>query len=350
MRRSQSQGSEARKPWYQQARVVIVGAGALAAAVLSVVTLVRVLLPADEADVGVITSAEVVRVQTLGDFAASIPGLELPLTPSEAAGLDLLDRTQLVADSRLLPTANPLERRPAATPTVTPRTTPAPTATPSPPAQRVPEPSPTAERTATSDPIAPPTPGETPEGFEDQDLLRLARVWPPPDEFLVELAGDPDLAELIDEPSDLRTVSMHAVMDVRVDPTSGGSTDTLVSAEQVAKALVAALSEVESQARADGGVDPLGWVVAVNVDVQGLAGVPLLLTWSLDSVDTEVPMCWAADTIAYRLTATTPHDTGSVEVWVPDLASPSAYNVNLKLLNEPSGSVLARHAVPLPGE
>ena len=99
----------------------------------------------------------------------------------------------------------------------------------------------------------------------------------------------------------------------------------------MAKRLAEALSKVEARDTA-GKKDPLGWVVAVNLDVTGLKGVPLVLTWSLDGLD--VPVSWAADNVAYRLTSTTAHDTGSVEIWVPNLKIAGDYNVNLKLARE----------------
>jgi hypothetical protein len=110
-------------------------------------------------------------------------------------------------------------------------------------------------------------------------------------------------------------------------------------ADEMAMRLADALREVESEAK-DGKKDPLGWVVAVNLEVDGLEDVPLLLTWSLDGLD--VPVSWAADSVAYRVTATTAHDAGSVEVWVPDLEKPGTYNVNLKLALESDGTILTR--------
>jgi hypothetical protein len=109
--------------------------------------------------------------------------------------------------------------------------------------------------------------------------------------------------------------------------------------EEVSKRLAEALRKVDTR-ETGGKKDPRGWVVAVNVEVSGLKHVPLLLTWSLDGLD--VPVRWAADNVAYRLTPTTNHDTGSVEVWVPDLRKPGKYNVNLTLALQSNGTVLTR--------
>jgi hypothetical protein len=118
-----------------------------------------------------------------------------------------------------------------------------------------------------------------------------------------------------------------------------GADGNLLPADQVAMRLAEALWEVESEGK-DGKKDPLGWVVAVNLEVVGLEDVPLLLTWGLDGLD--VPVSWAADSVAYRVTATTAHDAGSVEVWVPDLEKAGTYNVNLKLALESDGTILTR--------
>ena len=80
--------------------------------------------------------------------------------------------------------------------------------------------------------------------------------------------------------------------------------------------------------------------MAVNLTLEGLAGVPLLLTWSLDGVD--VPEGWAADNVAYRVVATTPRDSGSAEVRVPNLKAEGVYRVNVKLAFESDGTPIAR--------
>jgi hypothetical protein len=130
-----------------------------------------------------------------------------------------------------------------------------------------------------------------------------------------------------------------------IDPNDGP-----LPVDEVAIRLAQALEAVESVPTAPGDSrrDPIGWVIAVNFSVDGLKNVPLLLTWSLDGVD--VPASWAVDNVAYRVTATTAHDGGSVEVWVPDLSSSGAYNVNIKLAREADGTVMgAGKPLRLPG-
>jgi hypothetical protein len=133
------------------------------------------------------------------------------------------------------------------------------------------------------------------------------------------------------------TATVYALNQDTGDPNNPGG-DPLPP-EEVAKRLAEALEKVDTK-NTGGKKDPRGWVVAVNVEVSGLRHIPLLLTWSLDGFD--VPVRWAADNVAYRLTASTEHDTGSVEVWVPDLKKPGKYNVNLTLALASDGTILTR--------
>ena len=114
---------------------------------------------------------------------------------------------------------------------------------------------------------------------------------------------------------------------------------------EVAVELAAALEQVEA-APSPEGEDPLGWTIAVRVDLEGLASVPLLLTWSLDGMD--VPLTWQAENLAYRVVGATPHDAGVAEIWVPDLKRPGSYNVNIKLSYESSGLVADWRPLALP--
>jgi hypothetical protein len=114
---------------------------------------------------------------------------------------------------------------------------------------------------------------------------------------------------------------------------------------QVAEELARALEDVEATTGPEG-EDPHGWTVAVRVDLEGLAQIPLLLTWSLDGLD--VPETWQAENLAYRVVGATPHDAGVAEIWVPDLKRPGAYNVNIKLSYESNGIVADLQPLALP--
>jgi hypothetical protein len=290
-------------PWYLRGRSVIVGMGALAAAVLAVVGLWDRLFPPDVEDVATITSVGVTRQMSLSEFTESFPGTDVSLNPAPAAAMALgvVGLTQI---GQALPTGN-------ATPTDT--GTPPDTATP--------------RDTATPTDSATPTDTTTP-------TVRT-KSWPPTESYMNSVVDQPVLDDwlLPDDPGEvayLMPPEPHDPNDPEGDP---------LPADEVAKRLAEALREVESEGK-DGKKDPLGWVVAVNLEVGGLEDVPLLLTWSLDGLD--VPVSWAADSVAYRVTATTAHDAGSVDVWVPDLEKPGTYNVNLKLAQESDGTILTQ--------
>jgi hypothetical protein len=137
------------------------------------------------------------------------------------------------------------------------------------------------------------------------------------------------------------------------DPNESTDTDPTdndvrqLTAAEVAVWFAEALREVELVDK-DGKKDALGWVVNVNLDVRGLQQVALLLTWSLDGLD--VPVSWSAAQVAYRLIPTTAHDSGSISVWVPVLATPGVYNVNVALAYESDGNALdtSQAAIPNP--
>lgn len=129
---------------------------------------------------------------------------------------------------------------------------------------------------------------------------------------------------------------------IAVEP-SGADGEELAPEEAVAR-VAAALDAVSTTTDDTGAFDPVGWTVAVNLTLEGLADVPLLLSWSLDGVD--VPEEWAAEKVTYRVVAGTPRDVGSAEIWVPQLKTTGEYNVNVKLKLASDGSTIA-HGPPL---
>ncbi|WP_459384559.1 hypothetical protein [Arthrobacter humicola] len=119
----------------------------------------------------------------------------------------------------------------------------------------------------------------------------------------------------------------------------------LLPPAEVAAKLERALEEVDADYGTTG-KDPLGWTVAVRLSIEGLAYVPLQLTWSLDGVD--VSETWQADNLAYRIIAKTPHDTGIAEIWVPNLHRAGSYNVNVRLTYEADGTTADLERLGLP--
>lgn len=121
-----------------------------------------------------------------------------------------------------------------------------------------------------------------------------------------------------------------------------------LSSADIAERLAESLRGVEVSTQG-GKHEYQGFVVGVNVKVEGLTNVPLLLRWSLSGFD--VPSPWdAADKIAYRLNAEESVSTGHLKVWVPDLKMRSAYNVVIEVERESDGVALTSTVTPLPGE
>ncbi len=250
------------------------------------------------------TMAEVTKRVKLSDFTASASNPDAPMRPapsSAALGLPSTDGRR--SDSALLLQA-PVEQPPAVLATVVP-TKPAPTTATS---------SPTTKPSTTSTTAAP--------------SARL--TWPPTEAFSKSVTSQPALDPYTLPPEMLARM---------LPPTYLGADGTPPPADDVAKRLSQALAKVESTPSGKK-KEPLGWAVAVNVDVEGFDGQPLLLKWSLDGLD--VPGSWTTDTVAFRLTPRTPHDVGSFEVWVPNLKGQVAYNVNLMLESEVDRIALTR--------
>jgi FHA domain len=315
-----TQIDKADRPWYVRGRLIIVGMGAVAGAGLAMLGLWDRLFPTDVEDVATVTSAEVTRYISLSAFAESASGADVSLTPAPAA---------MAADLVLHAQALPL---PAAA-TVTPLDTGNPQNTGTPTDTSTPNDTDTPNGTAT------PTHTATPNDTETIDA-RLTELgnWQLPDNYLNSVVEQ----LLLDDDYQVPPKVLYALVPQVIDPNDPDG-DPL-PAEEVAERLAEDLRRVESQDK-NGKKDPLGWVVAVNLDVSGLKEVPLLLTWSLDGLD--VPENWAVDNVAYRLTPTTDHDTGSVNVWVPDLQKTGQYNVNLKLARE-SDAIVISQSKPVP--
>ena len=195
---------------------------------------------------------------------------------------------------------------------------------------------------ATDSPNPPTTPPPTTAPASPEVTIPPAAVdlklWTPPDAYLQTMLSDPRIEDFDFTETEL-TVSFLTI----IEP-SGAEGEELPPEEAVTR-VAAALVDVESTTDDEGTLDPVGWTVAVNLTLEGLAGVPLLLTWSLDGVN--VPEEWAAEKITYRVVAGTPHDAGSAEIWVPQLKTAGEYHVNVKLKLASDGATTIAHGPPL---
>jgi hypothetical protein len=314
-------------PWYKRGKALLISAGAIAGAGLAVLGLWDRIFPADPGDVARIESVNMVGQTSFKEFAHERFGVEFPLEPAsdgEAArrGSVVL---QVSTPQPVLPLDDPATPPDSEKP-VTPLD---PTAPPDVPATSPP---------VAPDPSTPPTdPGATtpPSSTDDSDpppVPNESFTWLPPETYLEVLSAEPELVEWNLDPTEV-----HYSYLLIIEPTDEQGEE--LPAEEAADRVAAALSSVESTTDEAGDLDPAGWSVAVNLSLEGLEGVPLLLTWSLDGVD--VPEEWAAEKITYRVVASTPRDVGSAKIWVPQLKVPGQYNVNveLKLASDPDRTI-----------
>jgi hypothetical protein len=79
--------------------------------------------------------------------------------------------------------------------------------------------------------------------------------------------------------------------------------------------------------------EPLGELVNVNVELSGLRGQPVLLSWSIfqEGGQSNLFGKWLSDFVAYRLEATTNDDTGALEMWIPLPKQHGPYFIRLTL-------------------
>ncbi|MFF1635717.1 hypothetical protein [Leifsonia sp. NPDC058248] len=309
---------EQKTPWYRRGKAMIVSAGAVAAAGLAIFGFWDRIFPPDLVDSAKVESVDLVGATTLRQFA--FPGTTFPLKPAaHAAGSQ--PAVEAVA---ALPTSPPAP--PPADPKVAP-----PGSTPTPSPTLTETPSPTATPSESTPPATPGTSPALPGTTFKQYATFLA--WPPPDAYLQVIVKDPVLTEY----AFTRNAAPHELLCLGLDYV--GQDGEPLDPQDVAQNLKDSLDATDG-----GDTDPLGWTVAVDVSVEGLNGVPLLLTWSLDGTD--VPVSWSTPNVAYRVVATTPRDSGSARIWVPNLKTPGAYRVNVTLVRASDGTAIA-HGKPV---
>jgi hypothetical protein len=77
----------------------------------------------------------------------------------------------------------------------------------------------------------------------------------------------------------------------------------------------------------------LGELINVNLELAGLQGQPVILSWSIFQKDGQnhLPRSWLGNFAAYRLEGTTGDDTGTLEMWIPLPKQHGPYFVHLAL-------------------
>ncbi|WP_090955315.1 FHA domain-containing protein [Arthrobacter sp. ov118] len=325
-------------PWYRRGKTLLIGAGTIAAALGSILALWDRFF-VDPADLATIKSVTITKRTPLADFPIEGLGKNLTLRgAAHAVNLEIrkqADSLPLIHVGAAMPTLlPPVLTQPAKPGTSAPTRigfTAILTAIPKPTPAGTPSPAVTLPVPRTGTPTIQPTPakGRIPEIPSENARSAVEKQ-------LVEDGVAPDASKWASRSTTLERV------DDKGQPHSP---------EQLAAELKQALAEIETKdgsQPSNAGSEPMGWTVAVGLDLEGVAGVPLLLTWSLDGVD--VSESWRAENLAYRIVPSTQHDAGVAEIWVPDLKRTGAYNINVTLTNESKATIADEGQLKLPNE
>jgi hypothetical protein len=90
--------------------------------------------------------------------------------------------------------------------------------------------------------------------------------------------------------------------------------------EQIVDRHVATFKKLRTgKAKGSRKAQPVGVVVNANVELGGLRGKPVHLSWSMWQKDGGGQLYgeWLNERLAYRIVATSDHDTAGVDYWIP---------------------------------
>jgi hypothetical protein len=160
-------------------------------------------------------------------------------------------------------------------------------------------------------------------------------------------------------PGDRCPVTVLAIYPVPLDP-HGGVAPPVVAAKRLIRILTQTRTvSGESGNQSGGGPgnqsgapsnkrDPLGELVSVNVELAGLQGQPVLLSWSMFPEGGHAHLFgnWLKNVAAYRLEATTNDDTGTLEMWIPLPKPPGPYFIHLSLTTLDGASLTSMDSGP----
>jgi len=113
--------------------------------------------------------------------------------------------------------------------------------------------------------------------------------------------------------------------------------DVAVSAADAARHIATVLKETRTGTQqSDGKAEPLGVRISVNIELTGLRDKQLALTWSVFKRSGYAPLPdeWLRAFYSYRLKASTDHDTGTVDFWVPIPKAAGKYFVSVVLTKD----------------
>jgi hypothetical protein len=242
---------------------------------------------------------------------------------------------------------------PTAPPEPSEATSPVPTASPDPieaSASTRPDPDPTADATSvlTAVPFADPTSAVTDGPYRPDQLSGTARrsnsnrsdssnrsdIVIEPD---VDAEGVQTIVEAYEDLTDSSIPSDFIAIGNAVSP-SGEPVAPEVAAAQIAKVLADARHAPSAADPTASDPEPLGVVVSTDLDLSGLRGKALTLSWSMwqEAGGIRLSGDWLNDNLAYRIEPRTDHATTTLDVWIPMPREPGSYFVRVDLRNGPT--------------
>jgi hypothetical protein len=336
---AESPGALSARAW-NRATKVILGAGALATAIAAVLALAVRFLPSPEHE----NVARFLTVQPLSQLPLNQYQRRTAAFGTQSDGR-LGNGARLIAavagqsspsaqaDPSDEPTPSPTAGTPPPTaspqpsPTVSPGGTPAPTASPggtASPATTSPTPTGSPAGLRAGQILSPPPPGISPKG-EHRIGTDLVRVVAGEDPTLDLTHHCPECADRL-----LHLGALDPAGDNRPLQQAGA---TIASVLQDSQSVPASPGTGSQGTGGSGKRVPLGELVSVNMELAGLQGQPVFLSWSIfqESGQNRLFGRWLSNFVAYRLEATTEDDTGTLEMWIPLPKPPGPYFIRVSL-------------------
>ncbi|MFF2493520.1 hypothetical protein [Agromyces sp. NPDC058064] len=325
------------KSRWQQVKALVLTAGGLAGAILAVVGVWNLFFSPDEGE-QVSLELEQLEDQKLHDF--DFDEASRGLTSASGPAVEEMGPGQASVELTVVAVPSPApdkvtggstdEVTDGGTDEVTDDSTDAPeTGDPTDPAED-----------PTDMPTVAPTPSTTPDVSDSPSASTRRFDAVPNTDVLNEVAQNPVLDKWDPTDDEVKAVMRAIAENIDLRDPSGDA----LSADDAATQLAAAFEEVESSEEG-GRLNPHGYRVRVDYQLDWLAGEPLVLTWSVRSDDASA---WTSDRLGVRFTPTKEHDGGTAYIWAPDLESAGRHTLDVKIYHLPDETLLKGGSLDLP--
>jgi hypothetical protein len=180
-------------------------------------------------------------------------------------------------------------------------------------------------------------------GLTVPPALKQAQLGAYTDEFLRQAQDEERLEFCNTHPKDCIR-SIVAVITANTTDENGNPVAPDVAAQQVIRILKDARTTSGDQSSQDQDSanqpvgEPLGVVVSADLELAGLRGRPVLLSWSMWQQGGKKRLLgsWLNRNLAFRLEASTDDDTTSVDLWIPLPKAPGQYFIRATLTADQS--------------